>query len=978
MKMQSCFPGGLQGPQRDRAVRARRPYLSCAALALVGATSGCGGGGGGGSGGGASGGTTPSFAGETPVVEQHVDQADIDAGAIGPSTLIDRGRALFRASFNTLDGAGRPTSTGTGAPRPPRFAPENFNRVSGPEANACLDCHRMPFMGGGGDLSGNVFVLAEALPFVNFDEGEGDGFTEHFLDDVGIERATVGIFGAGFIELVAREMSFALQAQRDQALAQAAQLQAPVTVPLAAKGVDFGQLTAHPDGTLDTAAVDGVDADLIVKPFHQKGVVASLREFTNDALNQHHGMQTSERFGAGVDADGDGRSDELTAGDVTALTVFQATLPAPGRRIPAAPGGGPSADVLQGEQLFDQVGCTTCHVPFLVLDDPVFTEPGPFNPPGNLRPSDVSQPLSVDLLTEGPGPFLDAEPDGTVRVPAFTDLKRHDMGPLLDTDALEQDGVATSEFLTKRLWGMANEPPYLHHGRALSIRDAILLHGGEAAAAQQAFVALPAADQDRVLEFLLTLTTVHSGAPANTEFVPEDDTIGEEANFDLRVDQADIDAGLVTPDDLFLVGGILFDVSLNTLDGAGRPETAGDGQPRPRRDYPENTNRISGPDATRCFACHNVPRGTGGGGNVHSVPVLAEAFPFVNFDGQEGDGFQDLHLDDVGNERAPIGLFGSGFIELLAREMTVELQALRAQALAQAQASGQPSTLALDTKGVSFGSLTAFPDGSLDASGLEGVDADLVVKPFSQKGVVASLREFSIMAMNQHPGMQAVERFGLGTDPDGDGVVDELSIGEMTALAVYPTMLAVPGRLLPSDPQEQQVVQEGEVLFDSIGCTVCHVPELVLDDPVFTEPGPFNPPGTLTPADVPQPFGVDLTVEGRLPRLPKEPDGTVRVPAYTDLKRHDMGPELAEAHDQGGATKSEFLTKKLWGMANEPPYLHHGRALTITEAILMHGGEGQAARDAFAALPVDQRAAVVRFLKTLQLLPDGSDLIEFE
>jgi hypothetical protein len=62
--------------------------------------------------------------------------------------------------------------------------------------------------------------------------------------------------------------------------------------------------------------------------------VISLRQLTNNAFNHHHGIQSEERFGAGVDADGDGVVNELTRADVTAVTLFQATLPVPIQVIP--------------------------------------------------------------------------------------------------------------------------------------------------------------------------------------------------------------------------------------------------------------------------------------------------------------------------------------------------------------------------------------------------------------------------------------------------------------------------------------------------------------------------------------------------------------------------------------------------------------------------------------------------------------------
>jgi hypothetical protein len=72
----------------------------------------------------------------------------------------------------------------------------------------------------------------------------------------------------------------------------------------------LGRLTAHPDGSLDVSQFDGIDDDLTLRPFGQKGVFASLRQFTVNAMNAHHGIQADERFGkAGPgtdDFDGDG------------------------------------------------------------------------------------------------------------------------------------------------------------------------------------------------------------------------------------------------------------------------------------------------------------------------------------------------------------------------------------------------------------------------------------------------------------------------------------------------------------------------------------------------------------------------------------------------------------------------------------------------------------------------------------------------
>src|SRR2546422_455470 len=67
-----------------------------------------------------------------------------------------------------------------------------------------------------------------------------------------------------------------------------------------------------------------------------------------------------------------------------------------------------------------------------------------------------------------------------------------------------------------------------------------------------------------------------------------------------------------------------------------------------------------------------------------------------------------------------------------------------------------------------------------------------------------------------------------------------------------------------------------------------------------------------------------------------------------------------------------FITRKLGGTANEPPYFHHGQFTTLREAVLNHGGEAGWTRAYFNALPSGERDAVIEFLKSLQVLPPGS------
>jgi hypothetical protein len=261
---------------------------------------------------------------DPPAIEEFPEHNDYVEGKRPLQELIGMGRKLFRTTFNILDGAGRPNATGDSKPTI-RVTHDLrlFQRIAGPDANSCAGCHNQPIVGGAGDFAANVFVGAHLT----------DPPTTNIEADVTNERNTLSIFGAGAIEMVAREMTSELQNQREAARLRAAITRSDERIRLEAKGVRFGYLTVRPDGTYSTDDLEGIDSDLIVKPFGVKGVAVSIREFTNFALNQHHGIQSEERFGwarTGVrDFDGDGVENEFTIGQVTALTVYQASLPPP-------------------------------------------------------------------------------------------------------------------------------------------------------------------------------------------------------------------------------------------------------------------------------------------------------------------------------------------------------------------------------------------------------------------------------------------------------------------------------------------------------------------------------------------------------------------------------------------------------------------------------------------------------------------------
>ena len=349
---------------------------------------------------------------------------------------------------------------------------------------------------------------------------------------------------------------------------------------------------------------------------------------------------------------------------------------------------------------------------------------------------------------------------------------------------------------------------------------------------------------------------------------------------------------------------------------------------------------------------------------------------------------------EFSNERNTLGMHGSGPIEMLAREMTTELIAIREEARLAAESRGPTASVTRDlvAKGISFGKLTIRGDGMVDPSQIEGVDWDLIVKPFHQKGAVVSIREFSNNAMNHHHGMQPTERFGVGVDADNDGVVDELTAGDMTAITIFQAALGTPGRKVRRQPVVQRAVARGSKLFEEIGCSSCHLPALQLDDRFFSEPNRFNPAGNLTPEDVRQPFRFDMTKQGQQPRLERTQGGGALVRAFTDLKRHNLNDAEYDHFDNeqlpqgtlfGFASPDdfynvpaevdrptgEFLTRKLWDVGNTDPYGHRGDLTTITEAIRFHGGDARDSRDAFEALSSRETDALIEFLKSHQVLP---------
>lgn len=394
-------------------------------------------------------------------------------------------------------------------------------------------------------------------------------------------------------------------------------------------------------------------------------------------------------------------------------------------------------------------------------------------------------------------------------------------------------------------------------------------------------------------------------------------------------------------EDWFTMGGQLFTMNFDASMGFGGADL-----PAMSRFH---LGERGGPDSRRCAACHWR------GGPAGAGDAADNAF-------FRGDG----HTESSALVRNPPAVFGAGWKQRVAEEMTEDLQTLRDDAVAFARSRNEEVRLSLDTHGVHFGFLTIAPNGDVDERELEGIDPDLVVRPFGWKGAFSNLRDVVEDAANVHHGMQSTwfaahepaARVGDGPpeDPDGDGVEDELSDAQVALITLFAAMQDVPVDLPPVEPDLLLLYSRGRQDFLTLGCADCHTPALPIEDTTYILEARGDE-GDLT---------VDLLTRGAQPRLQPDPiSGELWVPLYSDLKRHAMGEALAESRDDAGVAADTFITPPLWGIARSRPYLHDGRAPTLEDAILAHGGEAKVARDAFDALGEADRAPLRVFLTSL-------------
>ncbi|MFT4520565.1 MAG: hypothetical protein ACI9JM_002968 [Halioglobus sp.] len=375
-----------------------------------------------------------------------------------------------------------------------------------------------------------------------------------------------------------------------------------------------------------------------------------------------------------------------------------------------------------------------------------------------------------------------------------------------------------------------------------------------------------------------------------------------------------------------------------------------------------------------CAACHGRPKGSAGfGGDVATRPDSRDA----------------PHL------------FGLGLVEQLADEMTTELRSNRSAAIELAEDTGRSQRRELRAKGVRFGVLTANPDGSVQTGEVEGVDADLRVRPFFHHGQTASIREFIIGAFKDEMGLQAwdpvlcsvtdsqnpqakVSASGFKYDPaldnferpplcdatvdaDEDGVVAEVDPALVDHMEFYLLNYFKPGSY-----RTNRETDRGRDILRNIGCTGCHKADLRIESDrriadVETVYDPVN--GIFNDLFATASTRFDVVEDGEAyPLLLPQLQPFVVRDIFSDFKRHNLGPAFYE-REYDGSLVTDFVTEPLWGVGSTTPYGHDGRSINLDAVIRRHGGEASASAKRYARLNPRDQSQLLAFLQSLVLFP---------
>ncbi len=281
--------------------------------------------------------------------------------------------------------------------------------------------------------------------------------------------------------------------------------------------------------------------------------------------------------------------------------------------------------------------------------------------------------------------------------------------------------------------------------------------------------------------------------------------------------------------------------------------------------------RLNGLDSQSCWECHNLI-GSERLPDTRTYALSRKQSVAAGAGGFAGNAFINPNLPNpiFMFIRNPPHMFGSGYAQELAEEMTLDLLGLRTIAVRDALANpGVAASQPLKAKTIDFGffvvtytgnpgtkpGLKTVIDQLNDLPGqdppgfkiqwdkIQGVSADLVVRPFQFKGIASNVRNFVRDACQFHFGMEPRETNpGFDTpsenhDSDNDGIPDELSLGDVSALTIYTMAVRPPFEVQSRDEGENRLAKRGRNLFEgnevftkAVSCARCHTPTLHLID----------------------------------------------------------------------------------------------------------------------------------------------------
>jgi hypothetical protein len=415
-----------------------------------------------------------------------------------PFRSIRRGRQLFQRKFTRDEGQGPVMNDG--------FGDINTNLAIGAGlSDSCAACHGRPR--GSAGAGGDVATRPDS-------------------------RDAPHLFGLGLKEMLADEITTDLRLIRAQAIADALANRRSTARLLTSKGINYGTITASPDGSVNTSNVQGVDPDLRVRPFFHHGGTISIREFVIGALNNEMGLQavdpdvTAASAGAHIttpagmvldgsldeveaplaanesdDPDRDGKVNEVPVSLVDHLEFYLLNYFKPATYAQ-------NESTRKGRRSFERIGCALCHIPDLQIDHDrrvADVETTYDTTRGILNNLFATASAVFSVMDDGMGfptlkrprlqPFLVQN--------IFADFKRHDLGPAFYER--NYDGTTRTQFITTPLWGVGTTAPYGHDGRSINLTEVILRHGGEAEAPRNRFAMLEREERAALLDFLNSL-----------------------------------------------------------------------------------------------------------------------------------------------------------------------------------------------------------------------------------------------------------------------------------------------------------------------------------------------------------------------------------------------------------------------------------------------------------------------------------------